>query len=147
MSLHFHAGARMNKERPGELNQKIKRLRVSRDGLKLNNREKARNNKKLRDRNEELSENRDQWKARSKELSRQKEDLEQQIQTAREETERERMRADEERERADSAPAMPTNQRGESPRHRRSSNYVTESNCIDAKRCGEQLDVKGQAVG
>lgn len=91
----------MNKERPGELNQKIRRLQESRDGLKLNIREKAKQNKKLRDRNAEIAENRDQWKNRSKELIRQKEDLEQQIEAAKEETERERMRADEERKRAD----------------------------------------------
>lgn len=91
----------MNKERPGELKQKIKRLKTSRDELKLNTREKALQNKKLRDRNVEITENRDQWKARSKELDRQKGDLEQQILAAKEETERERIRANEERKRAD----------------------------------------------
>lgn len=91
----------MNKERPGELNQKIKRLKTSRDELKLNNREKAQRNKKLRDRNVEITENRDRWKAHSKELIHQKEDLERQIQAAKDETKRERMRADEERKRAD----------------------------------------------
>ena len=45
------------------------------------------------------------------------------------------------------APVMSTSRRGESPRHRRSSNYVTEGNCINVRRCGEQLDVKDQAVG
>ena len=34
----------MNKERPCELNQKIKRLKTSRDGQKLNNREKTKEN-------------------------------------------------------------------------------------------------------
>ena len=96
-----HDETKMNKERPCELNQKIKRLKTSRDELKLNNRDKAQRNKKLRDRNVEVTENRDQWKARSKELNRQKEDLERQIQAAKEEAERERMRADEERKRAD----------------------------------------------
>ncbi len=91
----------MTKERLCELNQKIKRLRTSRDDLKLNNREKTLCNKKLRDRNVEITENRDQWKARSKELDRQKEEMEQQIQATKEELERERMRADKERERAD----------------------------------------------
>ncbi len=91
----------MNKERPGELNQKIKRLQGSRDGLKLNNREKAKQNKKLRDRNVEITENRDQWRNRSKELICQKEDLERQVEVAKEETKRERLRADEERKRAD----------------------------------------------
>ncbi len=91
----------MNKERPGELNQKIKRLQGSRDGLKLKNREKAKQNKKLRDRNVEITENRDQWRNRSKELICQKEDLERQVEVAKEETKRERLRADEERKRAD----------------------------------------------
>ena len=84
----------MNKERPGELNQKIKRLQGSRDGLKLNNREKAKQNKILRDRNAEIAESRDQWKNRSKELIRHKEDLEQQIEAFKEEAKRERMRAE-----------------------------------------------------
>ena len=91
----------MNKERPGELNQKIKRLQGSRDGLKLSNREKAKQNKKLKDRNAEIAENRDQWRNRSKELICQKEHLEQQIEVAKEEAERERMRADKEQKRAD----------------------------------------------
>jgi len=91
----------MNKERPCELNLKIKRLKTSRDGLKLNSREKAKQNKKLRDRNVEIAENRDQWKARCKELDRQKNDLDQQIQAVREQTECERMRANLERDRAD----------------------------------------------
>jgi hypothetical protein len=97
-------GSKMTKERPGELNQKIKRLRTSRDELKLNNREKTKRNKKLQDRNVEITESRDQWKVRSKELSKkldsQKRDLEQQIQVAKDEAERERMRADKELERA-----------------------------------------------
>lgn len=91
----------MRKERPCELNQKLKRLRTSRDELKLNNREKTQRNKKLRDRNVEIADSRDQWKARHKEVHRQKEDLEQQMQVATEEIERERMRANIERERAD----------------------------------------------
>jgi hypothetical protein len=91
----------MNKNRPTELNKKIKRLRESRDGLKLNNRGKNLINQKLRDRNVEITESRDLWKSRHKELGRQKEELQLQVQTAREEAERERIRADEERERAD----------------------------------------------
>lgn len=91
----------MNKERPGELNQKIKRLQTSRDALKRKNHEKTLKNKNLRDRNVEITQNRDHWKARSKELHHQKEALEQQMQAAKEEAEQERLRADEERERAD----------------------------------------------
>jgi uncharacterized coiled-coil DUF342 family protein len=91
----------MNKERPGELNQKIKRLQKSRDGLKLKSREKAEQNKKLRDRNVEIAQNRDQWRNHSNELLRHKEDLEKQIEALKTETERERMRADEERKRSD----------------------------------------------
>jgi chromosome segregation ATPase len=84
----------MKKARPGELNQKIKRLQASRDGLKRHNHEKSLRNKALRDRTVEITENRDQWKTRSKELDRQ-------LQAAKEEIESERMRADKERERAD----------------------------------------------
>lgn len=94
----------MNKERPTELNKKIKRLRESRDGLKLNNRKKNLINQKLRDRNVEITKSRDLWKSRNKELrkefARDKEELEQQVQAAQEELERERIRADKERERA-----------------------------------------------
>lgn len=94
----------MNKERPTELNKKIKRLRTSRDGLKLNNREKNLINQKLRDRNVEITESRNLWKKRNKELrkefDREKEELEQRTQAAREDLERERIRADKERERA-----------------------------------------------
>jgi hypothetical protein len=91
----------MTKDRPTELNKKIKRLKASRDGLKVNNREKNLINQKLRDRNVEITESRDQWKARHKEISRQKEELEEQVQAAQEEIECERIRADRERERAD----------------------------------------------
>jgi hypothetical protein len=90
----------MNKERPTELNKKLKRLRESRDNLKLNNREKNLINQKLRDRNVEITESRDQWKMRSKELIQQKKDLEQQVLIAQREIEQERMKADLERERA-----------------------------------------------
>jgi len=81
-------------DRPGDLRQKMNRVRLSRDNLKNINREKAAKNKKLRDRNAELVENRNQWKTRSKELDRE-------LQKTREEAEFERMRADEERKRAD----------------------------------------------
>ena len=84
----------MKKARPAELNQKIKRLKESRDDLKCHNLEKSLRNKALRDRTVEITENRDQWKARSKEIDRQ-------LQAALEELESERMRADKERERAD----------------------------------------------
>jgi len=104
----------MKKERPCELNQKLKRLRTSRDALKQNNHKKNLLNKALRDRNVEITDSRDQWKTRSQELNCQKEELTQQIQVvqmelqnaqkkikaATEETERARMRVDEERERA-----------------------------------------------
>lgn len=89
------------KQRSCDLNQKLKRLQVSRDTLKLNSRKKALVNKKLQDRNVELTENRDHWKARSKELFHQKDELEQQLQAAKEGKECERMRANAERERAD----------------------------------------------
>jgi hypothetical protein len=95
----------MGKERPTELNKKIKRLKESRDGLKLSNREKSLMTQRLRDRNAEIIESRDLWRSHHKELSkefaRQKEDFEQQVQSAREKAECERIRADQERERAD----------------------------------------------
>jgi len=95
----------MDKERPCELNKKIKRLKTSRDELKENNRKKTLQNKKLRDRNVEITTSRDQWRSRSKafelDFENQKEGLMQQIQHAQEEIERERKRADEERIRAD----------------------------------------------
>jgi len=46
----------MLKERPGDLNSKLKRMQSSRDNLKENNREKTLQNKKLRDRNIEILE-------------------------------------------------------------------------------------------
>ena len=52
----------MKKARPAELNQKIKRLKESRDDLKCHNLEKSLRNKALRDRTVEITENRDQWK-------------------------------------------------------------------------------------
>lgn len=95
----------MNKERPTELNKKIKRLRTSRDGLKLKNREKNLINQKLRDRNVEITKSRDLWKKRNKELRKEfdceKEELERRAQTALDELEHECIRADKERERAD----------------------------------------------
>ena len=101
----FQGRIKMSKERPTELHKKIKRLKESRDGLKLNIREKSLMTQKLRDRNTEIIESRDLQRSHNKELrkelSRQKEDLEQQAQAAREEAERERIRADRERERAD----------------------------------------------
>jgi len=91
----------MNKNRPTELNKRIKRLEISRNGLKINNREKNLINQKLRDRNVEITESRDKWKIRHKELKREKEELEQLFQGAQEEIERQRIRADAERDRAD----------------------------------------------
>jgi len=94
----------MSKERPTELHKKIKRLKESRDGLKLNVREKSLMTQRLRDRNAEIIESRDLQRSRNKELrkefDRQREDLEQQAQAAREEADRERIRADRECERA-----------------------------------------------
>jgi hypothetical protein len=94
----------MSKERPTELHKKIKRLKESRDGLKLNVREKSLMTQRLRDRNAEIIESRDLQRSHNKELrkefDRQREDLEQQAQAAREEADRERIRADRECERA-----------------------------------------------
>lgn len=95
----------MLKERPGELNRKLKRIQSSRDNLKEDNKEKAEKNKKLRDRNAELTENRDKWKSRcqviEKALERQKDDFQLQIKAASEAVEEEKKRAEKERERAD----------------------------------------------
>jgi hypothetical protein len=92
---------KMNKERPTELNKKIKRLQESRDNLKIKNREKNLLNQKLRDRNIEISESRNQWKTRNKELYDRQVELEQRLQAAQESVECERIRADKERQRAD----------------------------------------------
>lgn len=95
----------MIKEKPFELNQKIRRLKASREGLKACNREKAKKNKMLLDRTVELTENRDHWKTVSKTLRKEKEELkemfEERVRIAEAEAARERARADEERARAD----------------------------------------------
>lgn len=95
----------MLKETPYQLNQKLKRMKASRDNLKESNRDKMYKNKELRDRNVEITQNRDKWKARSKELEKtladQKEALERQIETACKAAAEEKSRAENERERAD----------------------------------------------
>jgi hypothetical protein len=95
----------MNKERPTELNKKIKRLRESRDSLKCNNREKNLLNQKLRDGKAVVAASRDRWKRCSKELRKennlQKAEFEKQLAGAQEEVLRERMRADREQARAE----------------------------------------------
>lgn len=95
----------MLKERPYELNQKLKRVQASRDDLKTTNREKTLQNKKLRDRNVEITQSRDMWKSRNKELEKalenQKEDLARQIEAANKAIEEEKRRTEKERERAD----------------------------------------------
>jgi hypothetical protein len=95
----------MLKERPYELNQKLKRVQSSRNNLKASNREKTLQNKTLRDRNTEITQSRDIWRSRSKELEKalenQKEDLIRQIEAANETIENEKRRAEKERERAD----------------------------------------------
>lgn len=83
----------MSKQRPTELNKRIKRLETSRDGLKQRNRAKNLLNQKLRDRNVELVESRDNWKTRNQALVKEKKQLQQQI-------EEERKRADKESQRA-----------------------------------------------
>ena len=94
-------GPQMKKERPTELNKKIKRLQESRDNLKINNREKHLINQKLRDRNIEITESRDQWKIRHKEINQRNIEIEKQLQEAQDDIERERIRAERECERAD----------------------------------------------
>jgi len=90
----------MLKERPYELNQKLKRIQASRDNLKENNREKMLQNKTIRDRNAEIAQSRDMWKSRSKDLVKvlvdQKEELTCKIEAANKamEDEKKRERAD-----------------------------------------------------
>jgi hypothetical protein len=95
----------MLKERPYQLNQKLKRVQASRDNMKASNREKMYQNKALRDRNVEITQSRDMWRSRSLELEKvlanQREDLERQIETAKKAIEDEKMRVEKERERAD----------------------------------------------
>jgi len=95
----------MLKERPYELNQKLKRIQASRDNLKANNREKVLQNKKLRDRNVEITESRDMWRSRTKELEKalddQRRDLTTQIQAANEKIEEEKQRVENEKKQAD----------------------------------------------
>jgi sigma54-dependent transcription regulator len=95
----------MEKERPGDLKKKIKRVVVSRDNLKQRSREKTRVNKTLRDRNAELTESRERWKKETKKLRKyfrsEQEGWEKQLQEAQAEIARERRRAEEERKRAD----------------------------------------------
>jgi gas vesicle protein len=94
----------MLKERPYELNQKIRRIRTSRDNLKESNQQKMLQNKKLRDRNTEIAQSRDMWKSRSKELEKaladRNESLSAQIETAHQAMEDAKKRADREHERA-----------------------------------------------
>jgi acyl-CoA synthetase (NDP forming) len=95
----------MLKERPYELNQKLKRMQASRDNLKDSNREKMLQNKKLRDRNEEITQSRDMWRARTQELEKAinavQQDYEHQIEVARQLAGKERIRAENERAHAE----------------------------------------------
>ena len=95
----------MLKERPGDLNSKLKRMQSSRDNLKENNREKTLQNKKLRDRNIEITESRDMWRSRSQELKKELESKQEefavQIHAANKVIEEEKKRVEKERERAD----------------------------------------------
>jgi hypothetical protein len=95
----------MEKQRPTELNKKIKRLRSSRDTLKDLNREKTLYNKKLRDRSVEITTSRDYWKKQCEEECRERKlvqgDLREKLNASQAELELERARADLERERAE----------------------------------------------
>lgn len=96
---------KVEKELPGELNKKLKRVKSSRDNLKECNREKAQQNKKLRDRNVEIAVSRDKWKSRTKELEkeleRERNELKLQIEAATQAAAKEKNRADKESERAE----------------------------------------------
>jgi len=95
----------MLKERPYELNQKLKRMQASRDRLTDSNREKMPQNKKLRDRGVELTQSRDMWRARTQELEKAiraaQQDCEHQVEVARQLAEKETILAEKERARAD----------------------------------------------
>jgi hypothetical protein len=94
----------MEKERPTELNKKIKRLRSSRDKLKDRSREKTLDNKKLRDRNVEIETSRDFWKKQCKDLCKEHltkhEALMEELKASQDKLEQERMQVSFERERA-----------------------------------------------
>jgi chromosome segregation ATPase len=83
----------IQKQRPGDLMKKIKRLKASRDELKNRGREKNLLNQTLRDRGVEIKESRDLWRAKSKELGHQNNDLQRQLDVARKELAKERERA------------------------------------------------------
>lgn len=95
----------MEKQRPTELNKKIKRLRSSRDSLKDLNRQKTLNNKKLRDRTVEITTSRDYWKEQCQEECKEHElvqrELREKLNVSQAELESERTRANLERERAE----------------------------------------------
>ncbi len=95
----------MEKQRPTELNKKIKQLRSSRDNLKDLNRQKTLHNKKLRDRSVEITASRDYWKEQCKEECREHElvkgELREKLNASQAELESERTRANMERERAE----------------------------------------------
>lgn len=95
----------MEKQRPTELNKKIKRLKSSRDNLKDLNREKTLYNKKLRDRNVEITASRDYWRkhceAECREHERVQNEFREKLNTSQAELELERTRANLERDRAE----------------------------------------------
>jgi hypothetical protein len=91
----------MEKERPAELNKKIKRLKCSRDNLKECNRQKTQINKKLRDRTVEITTSRDSWRKQCENYQRAQEEFEQKLEISLVEVEKERARANVERERAE----------------------------------------------
>jgi hypothetical protein len=95
----------MEKQRPTELNKKIKRLRSSRDNLKDLNRKKTLYNKKLRDRSVEIMVSRDRWKRQYQEQSKEhqlvQEELKGKLDASQAELALERTRANAERERAE----------------------------------------------
>ncbi len=94
----------MLKERPYELNQKLKRMQASRDTLKVRNREKVLQNKILRDRNVEIIESRDMWKSCTRDLEKlleqHKKELTAQLESANKEIEETKKQVEKERERA-----------------------------------------------
>lgn len=89
----------MERQRPTELNKKIKQLRSSRDNLKDHNRQKSLYNKRLRDRNVEITTSRDHWKMQCSEHELVQKELRDELKASQAELEQERTRANLECER------------------------------------------------
>ena len=95
----------MERQRPTELNKKIKQLLSSRDNLKGVGRQKTVCSKKLRDRNVEITTSRNYWKKQCKDLHKahqvEQKEFSEKLNASKIELELEHGRANLERERAE----------------------------------------------